>query len=272
MALLRCGMGWRPDLPDKRDFKYGAKRPDATVAAVAAAARPVRAMIRGMVSQPVFDQGPRSSCTGQSTAVLAATALRVSPRSAAFIYAEARKMIGELSMDNGAYVRDAVKVIATLGAPRDDLWPDTAANLYSDPVEKADKDAAKRVVHKYYGIETTIDAETCITAGYGYVGGSTLYSSFYDAETNGGIVWLPKAADSMIGGHATFRYGYDNEFPDSAYGRHVIAGGGKVPERVRFVRNSWGAKWGMQGNYILEAAYDDDRDLSDDFWTVRKAA
>jgi C1A family cysteine protease len=57
----------------------------------------------------------------------------------------------------------------------------------------------------------------------------------------------------MIGGHAVCGVGYDD-----------------VKKRL-LVRNSWGTGWGMDGYFTMPYAYLVDRNLSDDFWTIRRA-
>jgi C1A family cysteine protease len=56
----------------------------------------------------------------------------------------------------------------------------------------------------------------------------------------------------MLGGHVVLAVGYD----DAA--KRVI------------VRNSWGADWGKKGYFTMPYAYVADRNLSDDFWTIRR--
>ena len=63
---------------------------------------------------------------------------------------------------------------------------------------------------------------------------------------------MPQRKERTIRGHAVMAVGYDDA-------------------KKRFiVRNSWGPKWGMKGHFIMPYAYAADRNLSDDFWTIRR--
>ncbi len=62
---------------------------------------------------------------------------------------------------------------------------------------------------------------------------------------------LPKPNETTIGGHAVLAVGYNDA-------------------QKRFpIRNSWGMDWGMKGYFTMPYAYLGERNLSDDFWTIR---
>ncbi len=63
---------------------------------------------------------------------------------------------------------------------------------------------------------------------------------------------MPKRKERAIGGHAVMAVGYDDA------------------EKRFIVRNSGGPKWGMKGHFTMPYAYAADRNLSDDFWTIRR--
>jgi C1A family cysteine protease len=63
---------------------------------------------------------------------------------------------------------------------------------------------------------------------------------------------LPQRGEKVLGGHAVMAVGYNDA-------------------QQRFlVRNSWGEGWGMKGYFTMPYKYMADRNLSDDFWTIRR--
>jgi len=41
-------------------------------------------------------------------------------------------------------------------------------------------------------------------------------------------------------------------------------------ERRFVVRNSWGARWGLEGYFTIPYDYLSNRNLADDMWTIRR--
>ena len=69
---------------------------------------------------------------------------------------------------------------------------------------------------------------------------------------NTGHAPMPQHNEQVLGGHAVLAVGYDDS------------------HQWFLVRNSWGTQWGMHGYFTLPYAYLASRDLSDDFWTIRR--
>ncbi len=94
---------------------------------------------------------------------------------------------------------------------------------------------------------------TCLADGYPFVFGFTVYESFESATVaRTGRANLPKPGEKVLGGHAVMAVGYNDK------------------QKRFIVRNSWGTGWGKKGYFTMPYAYLDDRDLSDDFWTIRR--
>jgi C1A family cysteine protease len=94
----------------------------------------------------------------------------------------------------------------------------------------------------------------CLAQGYPFVFGFSVYESFESEEVaTTGVVNIPKPGEQLLGGHAVMAVGYNDK-------------------AQRFiVRNSWGTDWGKAGYFSIPFAYLASRDLSDDFWTIRRA-
>lgn len=261
----KCGLGWRPDLPDPRDHLFRA----AVAPQLAGTALPVRAKVLGVEGFPVFDQGQTNSCVGHSVAELHAIVRRVTPRSRLQVYYEARRLINETDRDEGAYVRDAIKVISQLGAGRETWWPFDPAQIFTDPPEKVDRDALKRRIFSYSRLLGPDDYRLSLAAGHPFVIGISCFDNlFSDLSARTGLYLYPQAGERNEGGHAILAWGYDMDFPASQLGQQLVGQGASVPGSVYFLRGSWGGDFGWHGNHIVDARIIDDARLSDDAWHV----
>ena len=109
-----AGYGWKPDLPDLRDFTYAV--PHATAKAL-----PAKVDLRP-TCPPVYDQGQLGSCT--ANAIAGAIEFEQKKQklteftpSRLFIYYNERVAEGTApSVDSGAQIRDGIKSVATLRA------------------------------------------------------------------------------------------------------------------------------------------------------------
>jgi hypothetical protein len=272
------GLGWRPSLPDYRDaaYRFGTalKAELIAPAELPPSAQPQR---RELDKLPVLDQGMCSGCTGFGTALMDAVERNVTLRSPLFIYYEARRLIGETGVDNGAYGRDAVKVCASLGAPTLNLWPthvDPAGNVlnvFDDPADKADRDAAKRKAFSYHPVANAQEFRSCLAGGHLFAIGITCYSNlFAEAVDNRGVVPMPAGQDE--GGHWVPIIGYDDKFRESQWAQEARNAGlpdSAIPERVYEFQNSWSEQWGRHGRGVLHAEYVESPYLADDGQTIR---
>ncbi len=272
MVERKAGLGWRPDRPDWRDERYRFYKALAGEMVAPGALPPKAAPQRGEVDRHgVLDQGYTGSCTGHGIGLCAAVERNVKPRSPFFIYYEARRLIGETDVDNGAYIRDAAKVVAGLGAPLFSKWPSLAANLFVDPADKADRDAARRKLFSYHRLSGGQQFRSCLVSGHVFAVGFSCYANLFDSVVEQtGIVPMPAGPD--YGGHCVAVIGYDDNFQNSPWAAWARAAGypsGDIPSQVYECQNSWGAGWGRGGQFVIPAAYLEDENLADDAWTLR---
>jgi C1A family cysteine protease len=243
--------GWIPDLPDQRDLLY---------AAPAAALRKLlpRADLRSQCP-PVFNQGTLGSCT--ANAIAAAIEFDQMKQKLAdvfvparlFIYYNERAIEGTVDFDSGAQLRDGIKSAAKQGVCRESTWPYDVARFKTRPARKCYQEALKHRVVLYQRLVPTLNQlRGCLTSGYPFLFGFTVYESFdSDKVSRTGQAPIPGPKERVLGGHAVLAVGYDNS------------------KRRFLVRNSWGTSWGMKGYFTLPYGYVTNTDLAADFWTIR---
>jgi hypothetical protein len=263
--------GYIPDRPDHRDYKLAKTAPSVLLPPV----EPVNHMVRGFIARypHAYDQENIGSCVANATGQEFQFVRNVAPRSRLQIYFEARRLQGWENEDTGCFIRDAMKVLAQLGAGRESWWPYDTTKFAVDPPLKVDRDALLRRIMTYYRLETRADFRRCLLEDYTFVAGITVYDYFVGAEAaRFGIIPMPMPTEREQGGHAVLCIGYDDDFINSDWAKAAVAAGfpiHAVPKRVYIFRNSWGP-WGHQGNFAIDADYIESNDLCGDCWTQRR--
>jgi C1A family cysteine protease len=243
--------GWRPDTPDMRDHLR---------AFAPAKELPLRKSLRRHMP-PVYDQGELGSCTANSIgSILEFNELKQKEADAAtpsrlFIYYNERVMEGTVREDSGAEIRDGIKSVAQLGAPPEDLWPYDITKFARKPPRSAYTAAKKHQAVRYARVaQDSFALQNVLASGYPVSFGFTVYSSFERDVKADGIVPMPQADETVLGGHAVVAVGYK-----------------PIRGQLYFeCRNSWGTGWGDRGYFWMPESYLTSRSLASDFWVIEQ--
>ncbi len=249
-SLPKPGYGWIPDLPDKRDILYTAVRPVPPVL-------PPAVDLTSLCS-PVENQENLGSCT--ANALVGALEfleikdkVRFSDLSRLFIYYNERVIEHSVKSDSGAMLRDGIKSLKKQGVCHETQWPYVISKFAVKPGPACYREALKHQITSYQRILSLDQMRACLAEGFPFVFGFTVYESFEDPEVaRTGVANLPQPEERVLGGHAVLAVGYRDS------------------DQRFVVRNSWGTGWGLKGYFTLPYDYLADRNLSDDFWTVRR--
>lgn len=239
--------GWRPQLPDHRDFQLSAPLD---------VAFPDQLDIRYPWMPAVWDQGQAGSCTAHSmgaNGIYTLTKAGVTPfmPSRLALYYKERVLEHTTKYDAGASIRDSAKVLADYGMPPENLWPYDLAKLTKAPPAKLAKTAGLHRALKYEAVPQTLNAmKACLVAGRPISVGFSVYESFESSQVaRTGIVPMPARNERQLGGHAVLVCGY-------------------TADQRFLVRNSWGASWGQNGYFTIPFAYLLNPSLAGDFWAL----
>ncbi|KAF5089334.1 C1 family peptidase [Methanobacterium aggregans] len=282
--IFEKGMGWFPDLPDRRDLtlniekkknegivdmvvELGIKEPVTEI--------PAAVDLREWCS-PVEDQKSLGSCTANAGAGLLEYFERRAfgsyiDASRLFLYKNSRQLAG-LTGDTGSYLRTTMAALVLFGVPPEKYWPYTDKKPDFDAVPDA---FCYAFAENYKAIQylrldppsTPVDIlldriKTNLVAGLPSMFGFTVYDSIYHAEA--GNIPYPCSGEKVAGGHAIVAVGYD----DSVVIKNPNCG--NTTKGALLIRNSWGKGWGDKGygwlpyDYVLKG-------LAVDWWTLIKA-
>lgn len=253
--------GWKPDLPDHRDFYFSSFRTPQSVAP--------SVDLRSSCPTP-FNQFQLGSCTANAVAgaikfnqTKQKFPVQFTP-SRLFIYYNTRSLEGTINVDSGASLRNTVKSVNKWGAPPESFWEYDQSKFAIRPPTAA---FTKGTLHKalvYQRVNQDIGAmQTCLSDGFPFVFGFSVYQSFESgAVTATGVVPMPTVQEFSLGGHAVMAVGYNASAVD-------VNG---IPPRHFVCRNSWGPSWGAKGYFYMPFEYLLNSDLSADFWTIRQVS
>jgi len=246
-SKARYSYGWVPDAPDQRDFLYKEIKPVVKVK---------KDVDLRVGCSAIENQGRLGSCTAQALAGnlefldnnLDGAYTDVSRL---FIYYNERALIDTIDYDSGASLRDGIKTLKNDGACEEVLWPYRIDKFDDKPPQHCYDEAKEHRIESYHRIRSLSEMLACLSEGYPFVFGFTVYESFEtDKVAKSGKAPMPKKDEKALGGHAVMAVGYSQD-----------------DERF-LVRNSWGEAWGMKGYFTLPYRYLET--LAADFWTIRK--
>ena len=266
------GMGWRPDLPDYRDYGVDkdtmalkAKTHGETdailttlgkmkLAATTKAALPVSVTtdIRDYCS-PIEDQGSLGSCTANAGVGLIEyfenrAFGRYTDASRLFLYKVTRNLL-HWTGDTGAYLRTTMGAMALFGAPPTEYWPYEVADFDVEPPAFCYAFAQNYQAIRYFRLDKsgiTRDAllnriKLYIAAKLPPMFGFTVYRSIWNPPNPGEIPFPGTSNDRVAGGHAVVAVGYDDKKKIKKSGSNQKTTGAFL------IRNSWGTGWGDDG-------------------------
>lgn len=249
--------GWKPDLPDRRDHYFSALKSPASLPAMSSL----------QSSMPTaFNQFDLGSCTAQAVAGAMKynqTVQKLSTFTASrlFIYYNTRVLEGTVPVDSGATLRNTIKSVNRWGAPPETTWTYNQARFAVKPIVPAYQQGVQHKAVSYSRLNQDMySLQSCLADGFPFVFGFSVYNSFMSQiVSTTGRVPMPTRQEGNLGGHAVAAIGY-NDGPTEVNG---------IPPRHFLVRNSWGPRWGVNGNFYMPYEYLLDWDLAADFWTIR---
>ncbi|MES2607869.1 MAG: C1 family peptidase [Pseudomonadota bacterium] len=209
-----------------------------------------------------FTQGQQNSCTANALTglirfVMDMEGMPPEDLSRRFIYANERLVEGDINEDSGASLSTGIRTLCEYGVCKEELCPYDDTMVTQIPSEMAYIDALNRANLDdmrlgYIPQSLEVMKYTLSMLQRPFVLGVQIYESFEsETVTQTGIIPMPQAGERWRGGHAMLAIGYNDI------------------KQTFTIRNSWGPKWGHEGNCYLPYKFVDEK-LTSDSWTIRR--
>lgn len=259
---LEHGLGWQKDPLDDRDHIYKKELVDS--GSVIPVFIPQSIDLRPLFP-PVRSQDKLGSCTAFSITgafeyMLKRQGLIDFEPSELFLYYNERDMEGTTQSDAGAFIRDGIKSLNTLGVCEEAYWPYDESKFTWKPNSGAYTNALKNKLVQYQKVFNTRPEfiRLALSEGLPVVFGFTVYQSFMTIATTG-IMPMPardpntgQITEQILGGHAVCIVGYMQINGKNYY----------------ICRNSWTDWWGDKGYFYMPEEFIKDPNMCSDFWAL----
>lgn len=288
--------GWRPGIPDMRDFSSDARHlrslGDGRAVRLADALNTYRSgahKARNSAALPkavdlrewcaeVEDQGDIGSCTAHAVVGLVEYYARRRGDSSfqgsrLFVYRAARRIAG-LVGDSGAFIRSALGAAVMCGVPPEKYWPYTddeydfdqepdnfvysvAGNFQALSYFRYDPVSYMPKHRKELLKELKSGLQDELPFAFGFYG----FPSFDHPDVVSGEIPFPADHEQAAWGHAIVAVGYDDNktIANPVSGMKTLG--------AFLIRNSWGTDWGEDGYGWLPYEYVS-HFLASDFWAL----
>ena len=156
-----------------------------------------------------YDQGSLGSCTANA---LVASFQILKPEimgSRLFLYYNSRMLEGSIPYDAGATLYDGVTCLKRYGVCLESQYPYSTNLFAKTPPTQCYTDALRnRVVAAANVPQTAAAMKACLNAGFPFVIGFTVFSSFESSQVAAtGVVPMPGRNERVLGGHAVLVVG-----------------------------------------------------------------
>jgi len=293
-TFFNHGMGWRPDLPDFRDY-------DDTTESVPSRLKATKEVlsIKAMTEEiglapskissiklpesrdlrrdcsPIENQLSIGSCTAHAGIGLVEYYEKKAfnkhiDASRLFLYKTTRNLM-HWTGDTGAYLRSTMAAMALFGVPPEEYWEYNIEDYDVEPSAFCYAFGQNYQALQYYRLDQprtsreTLLKKIKARLAYGMplMFGFTVFNSIGQAHQTAEIPF-PCPGDRTAGGHAMMAVGYNDKRVIKNSNCHTAKTKGAL-----LIRNSWGTQWGDGGygwlpyDYVLKG-------LAKDWWSLLK--